>query len=130
MFIGVHAMLAAQTNTPELMLQEDEAKAFMKAAQNVMRHYSVAATQKTLDWISFAGVAGGMYGTRFFAISMRRKMEAAERGGGEVLQFRRRPRAVDPVKTETPPAAAAPFDGGEYVPSIFPDAPVDETGGF
>jgi hypothetical protein len=73
MFVGLHAMLARATDTPEIELTPDEGAAFMGAAQNVLRHYSVAATQKTLDWIAFAGVTSGIYGPRMFAIHMRRK---------------------------------------------------------
>lgn len=73
MFVGLHVLLAAQTNTPELAISEGEAKDFMASAQNVMRHYSVETTQKTLDWIAFAGCAAGIYVPRVVAISVRRR---------------------------------------------------------
>lgn len=41
----------------------------MKAAQNVLRHYSVETTQKTMDWISFVGVTTMIYAPRIVAIS-------------------------------------------------------------
>lgn len=106
MFVGLHAVLAQRTNTPELAIGMDEGAAFMGAAQNVMRHYSVEATQKTLDWISFAGVAGGMYLTRAVAITNRLAVEKRERAdfgrpeAGQVLRFRRpgrEPPAPEPV---------------------------------
>lgn len=75
MFVGIHAVLAERTNTPELMISPDEGKQFMASAQNVMRHYSVQSTQKTMDWIAFGGYASMMYGTRFAAISMRKREE-------------------------------------------------------
>lgn len=75
MFVGLHMMLANVSETPEWMITPDEGNDFMKAAQNVMRHYSVQSTQKTLDWISLFGVAGGMYGTRVAAISIRKRRE-------------------------------------------------------
>jgi len=75
MFVGLHAMVAMQTGTPEIEITPEEGTAFLNAAQNVMRHYSVETTQKTLDWIAFAGVAVGMYGTRAVAIMARQRAE-------------------------------------------------------
>lgn len=107
MFIGVHMMMAQRLNTPELAITPDEGIAFMTAAQNVLRHYSVEATQKTLDWIAFAGIGGGMYLTRGVAISQRLGQERAERQAagerGQVIRFRRPGRE----------AAPAPAGGGE-----------------
>lgn len=70
-------MLAERMDIPELAVSEDEGKQFMQAAQNVMRHYSVETTQKTLDWIAFAGTSAGIYGTRVAAYNFRKKQEAA-----------------------------------------------------
>lgn len=114
MFVGVHMMLAVKTNTPELIIQQDEGEAFMKAGQNVLRHYSVEATQKTLDWLAFAGIGGGMYLTRGVAISARLTQERAERQvapRGQVLRFR--PRAGAP--------GAAPPAEGEPAPGVVTD---------
>lgn len=79
MFVGLHAILAERTGVPELQMSDDEGKQFMLAAQNVMRHYSVETTQKTLDWIALFGTAGGIYGTRFAAYQMRKNAEKAEK---------------------------------------------------
>jgi hypothetical protein len=118
MFVGVHAMLAMQTKTPELAIEPVEAASFMKAAQNVLRHYSVQTTQKTLDWIAFLGVAGGMYGTRAFAISARLAAERATKGDGKVMQFRRPVRVVPETEPASQPGGqVAPMD---YVPSVPP----------
>lgn len=75
MFVGVHAMLAANLEAPELAISEDDGKAFMRSAQNVMRHYSVETTQKTLDWIAFIGTVSGMYAPRITAVAVRRRAE-------------------------------------------------------
>lgn len=100
MFVGIHALLAERTETPELVISEEEGKDFMAAVQNVMRHYSVETTQKTLDIVALIGTASGMYVPRMAAIGMRRKM--AKRGG--------------PVRRQAPP----PQQGAEVV-SIVPD---------
>lgn len=73
MFVGLHALLADRTNVPQIAITEDEGKQFMTAAQNVMRHYSVETTQKTLDWIAFAGVGAGIYMPRLAAIGIERR---------------------------------------------------------
>lgn len=86
MFVGLHVLLAHNTNTPELMITDDEGKQFMASAQNVMRHYSVQSTQKTLDWIAFAGVTIAMYAPRVVAIRIRKNHE---KPAGEVVQFSR-----------------------------------------
>lgn len=121
MFVGLHATLAMMTKTPELQVSEQEGRDFMKAAQNVMRHYSVQSTQKTLDWLAFGGIAAGLYGTRAFAVSMRRNMETAGKREerGQVLQFPDRGR-----KAAEPEPAAAPV----YAPSVPQGDP--EGGGF
>lgn len=127
MFVGVHAMLAMQTKTPELAITEDEGKALMRAAQNVMRHYSVQTTQKTLDWVAFLGAAGGMYGTRLFAISVRRSAERAAKAaeGGNVYPWPHKPKSRPGPASETIPAET--IGQQPYTPSVvaggdeFPD---------
>jgi hypothetical protein len=76
--VGIHALLAERTNTPELAMEMDEGKQFMTAAQNVMRHYSVETTQKTLDIIAFCGVTAQLYMPRIAAITIRKKTEGMQ----------------------------------------------------
>lgn len=121
MFVGLHAVLAMQTKTPELMINDQEGKDFTKAAQKVMTHYSVQTTQKTLDWLAFLGVSVGMYAPRIVAINARRKAEAGAKGDGEVLRFKPKPRP-DHLR-EVPPADPVQPD---YVPSV----PPGDYGGF
>lgn len=75
MFVGLHAALAMASRTPEWEISDEEGVAFQKAAQSVLRHYSVETTQKTMDWIAFSGVTVGIYGTRLVAISQRKRHE-------------------------------------------------------
>ncbi len=76
MFIGLHLGLARLTGIEELEISDDEGKSFMTAAQNVARHYSVQTTQKTMDWIAFAGVTASIYATRAVVIVRNRKIES------------------------------------------------------
>lgn len=111
MLVGVHATLAMLTQTPELAISDDEGAGFMKAAQNVMQHYSVTSTQKSIDWITFMGATLGMYAPRIVAIRMRHAEERKMRQAAGVTTFpaaearRRGPRPV-----ETPAASDITFD--------------------
>lgn len=79
MFVGLHVVASTQFNVPELSMDMAEGDQFMKSAQNVLRHYSVETTQKTLDWIAFGGTVMMIYGTRWGAYMIRKKTEAAPR---------------------------------------------------
>ena len=72
MFVGLHVAIAGATKTPEFAITDEEGDQFMKAAQNVMRHYSVETTQKTLDWIAFAGVCAQIYAPRIVAVAAKK----------------------------------------------------------
>lgn len=54
-----------------MAISDEEGEQFMKSAQNVMRHYNVQTTQKTLDWVALMGVSATIYGTRLYAIMNR-----------------------------------------------------------
>ena len=71
-------VLASATDTPELVMDMKEGEDFMKSAQNVMRHYSVESSQKTIDWLAFGGTCCMIYGTRFGAYMLRKRSEAKE----------------------------------------------------
>src|SRR4029077_9160444 len=60
----MHVQLSRLADCPELAMSEQDAKVLMTAAQNVMRHYSIAASQKAIDWMTFASVASFMYAPR------------------------------------------------------------------
>lgn len=80
MFVGIHVLLAQNTRTPEIAIRDDEGEQFLKSAENVLKHYSVTTTQKTIDWITFIGTASAIYGTRIVAIGARRRAEILARG--------------------------------------------------
>ena len=101
----------------------------MKAAQNVARHYSVQTTQKTLDWIAFAGIGVGMYGPRVVAIAVRERGQQPSRGG-EVVRFPQRPPFARPQATAAPPAQPAPpVEQPAPTPMVEPEFGED-GGGF
>jgi hypothetical protein len=91
MFVGMHAALAAATHVDELAITMDQGAAFMEAAGNVARHYAIQTTQKTMDWIAFAGVAAGLYVPKILAINAKRAAQQQapqhHNGGAEVLDM-------------------------------------------
>lgn len=72
MFVGLHVMLAQATATEELAISMEEGEAWLKAAQNYMRHYNVVAQQKTIDFIALMGCTVAIYGPRVGAIMVNR----------------------------------------------------------
>jgi hypothetical protein len=93
-------LLAGWAETPELAITDDEGAKFLAAAQNVMRHYSVKSTQKTLDWITFAGISAQIYGQRFMALSIRLRLEQNPRP-----PMLRPLASVTPIRQNAPPQA-------------------------
>lgn len=66
-------MLAHVTKTEELALDQEEAANLAKGIANVARHYSVQASQVSLDWANLAMTLIMVYGTRGVAIKNNRK---------------------------------------------------------
>ena len=102
MFVGVHVILAGAVDVPELVIDEGEGKQFMVSAQNVMRHYSVESSQKTIDWLAFGGTCAMIYGTRWGAYMMRKRAEKTERPTAKVYTMAPRP-ASAPQETQFQP---------------------------
>jgi hypothetical protein len=83
LLIGAHALLAGFTKEDIWKLEQEEAHRFSGALENVARHYDIQTSQKTVDWIALAMVAGGIYGTRVYAISVKKSMaKKAQQGNG------------------------------------------------
>jgi hypothetical protein len=73
LFVSTHVVLAKATGVPELTITDAEGEQFLKACENVARHYSVTTTQKTLDWLALIGAGVQIYGTRAMVIIADRK---------------------------------------------------------
>lgn len=114
MFVGVHVLLGMRLNAPELIISEEEGEQFMTRAQAVLKHYSIEASQKAIDWMAFAGVTAGIYVPRAAAIYFRMKsgqhavMPGEAQGGPEMS--RPKPNGHDPHAFEIRPDE---FGGGE-----------------
>lgn len=117
MFVGAHVALSGALNVPELAMDMEEGDRFFKAAQNVMRHYSVDTTQKTVDWIAFAGVVATIYGSRFGAFMVRKRMEAEPRTAAFRAPTSQRSHMNGTGKVAETPVQPAP----NFSPSAEPD---------
>jgi hypothetical protein len=68
-------MGAAALETPELKLDESEAKTLAQAIGNVAAYYPISIDPKTLVWANLIMVCGAIYGSRAIAIFARKKQE-------------------------------------------------------
>lgn len=77
---GLHEMAANFTNTEELSLDEDEAKALGEATVRVAQEYDMPMPDaKTMAWVNLAKVLSVVYGPRVGAIRMRKAQERRNR---------------------------------------------------
>jgi hypothetical protein len=91
---GVHLQLARLADCPAVAMSEVEAKSFLLAWQTYLRHFSIAATQRTVDLVTACGVTLFLYVPRGVALAERRKygphgrQDEAPRPAGPVPLFR------------------------------------------
>jgi len=84
---SVHLAISAIAKTPELALDQAEARELAKAAVAVQAHYETVIDPKILAWGQLIVVMGGVYGPRAFAIKMRLDNEkSAKRVKSNVVQ--------------------------------------------
>jgi hypothetical protein len=86
LFVAINGMLAMGTGNPELAMTDDDGARFALAWSNVLRHYNVATTQKTFDWIMAGGITATLYIPRVHAINQRRRAEAVARRARPMTQ--------------------------------------------
>jgi hypothetical protein len=72
-------------------MSEAEARQFLQAWQNYLRHFEIGATQKTIDLMTAAGVTVFLYAPRAVAFSERKNRPQPRRappsGPAQVFQF-------------------------------------------
>lgn len=100
LFVGLHVVIAEASKTPEIAINMQEGDHIMRAAQNVMRHYNVQSTQKTLDWISLVGACSMVYVPRIVTI-------AANKRAREAVNINPRPQPMQTVHADAPPGSPA-----------------------
>lgn len=121
----MHVQLARIADCPELAMSEGDARTLMASAQNVLRHYSIQATQRAVDWITFGSVAMFMYVPRAVALVQRRQQGNAPPprpqwdGPAQVFQFtpphapQHAPQPQQQPQQQQPPAASIEPDFAE-----------------
>jgi hypothetical protein len=91
-FIGplliVHELAAHKTNTPELEIDEQEAKAICSAGDDVLAFYNKVPSPEMQVWLGFGTALSMVYGPRWVAIRTRMKREAKEREARKVQPIR------------------------------------------
>lgn len=86
--IGIHALLAAATRTPELVLEADESKPLAVAVAELAKHYDLPGLDaKTTAWVGLIMVCGQVYVPRAVMIKQRLDAEAKERKPSNVVQL-------------------------------------------
>jgi len=73
--------LAGATSTPELVLDDDEAKGLATATVNVLDLYDIRPDPKVEAVVSLIAVTIATYAPRAIAIRMRREQEKQEKKG-------------------------------------------------
>jgi len=122
----MHVQLARIADCPELAMSEGDARTLMASAQNVLRHYSIQATQRAVDWITFGSVAMFMYVPRAVALVQRRQRSNAPpqqwHGPAQVFQFTP-PHQQQPQQQEQPQPQQQAGLGGAAIEPDFGEQP-------
>lgn len=71
----LHIGIASATKTPEMALEEEEAKSLAGATSDVLKQFDIRPDPKVEALIGLAIVAGGIYGPRVYLIRERLKEE-------------------------------------------------------
>jgi hypothetical protein len=77
-----HSSIAAMTQTPEMELEEEEAKAVAESGLTLAAMYDITPDPKLQAMLNFAIIMGMTYGTRIIAIRARKSQEKEERKPG------------------------------------------------
>ncbi len=78
--LSIHQMLAGIAQRPEILINEDQAKALATAAAHVQSFYPSKANAKALAWANLAMIAGAVYGPKVVAIMQSQKEGARSHG--------------------------------------------------
>jgi hypothetical protein len=134
---GIHALLSATLQIPELALDKSEGDALAKALANLQRFYNIQVTEKALAWSNLAMTLATVYGTRLGAIAARKAADKRPKPAGATIlrpDFQRppQPSVMTPAPSMSPdgdPTSAPPIDGGAKPTTvgdnIFASTPAD-----
>ena len=104
LIFSAHQMVSAIV--PELELDQDEAKRYADATQNLMKHYDHKINPKVMAWLQFSCVVGGIYGPRAVAVYKRMESETVRKPDPQPINAPRpaqeQPRVSKPWSETTP----------------------------
>lgn len=100
-----HMMAATFFDASELVLSEGECTAYADAIKNVSAQYNHNIDPRVMAWGNLALVAGGIYGTRIFAIRNRMKAEDAKTPDTKVISM---PSAATAAAKQAPSKTVVP----------------------
>ena len=126
-WVGLHLQVAKLSGNPELAISEADGKSFLTAAQNVLRHYPVVASQRAIDWAAFAFVTSFIYVPRAVAIAQRRQHGETRQDAPGATVFQFHPPASGRSNGATPPSdfvevpPIPPTVDGEAIPMAEPE---------
>ena len=86
-------------------MTESEAKSFLLAWQNYLRHFSIAATQRTVDLVTACGVTLFLYVPRGMALAERKRAgppQPRQQPQGPAQVFRFTPPPITPQPAPEP----------------------------
>jgi hypothetical protein len=106
--------------TPEMELNEDEARKFAGSLARVSSLYDDRINPKLVAWIDLVCVAGAIYGPRAIAISARMKTESTTRPAPVVINQPRQSAG----KSSNAPGPRSPVEmfGDLFSGAAIPDA--------
>lgn len=76
--LSLHGMAAMALKSPELVIDDTEAKALSEGILAVQSHYNFAASAEVMAWVNLAAIMLGVYGPRVVLIRERKKTERAK----------------------------------------------------
>ena len=73
---------------PEMQLSDAEAEAYAAACIEVGKQYDIVVNPKVAAWLHLIGVTGTVYGTRLYAMHIRRQQTAVPKPPNNVVDMK------------------------------------------
>jgi hypothetical protein len=124
LLLSAHFAVAAFLETPELEINQVQAKQYAESLKEVMKHYQTVVDPKKLAWAQLIFVMGGIYGPMFPAIRDR-KSKTPVVAKPTVTKSPEAPTPIDRNKQERPKTSGRSW--AEMSPSEINPQPPGET---
>jgi hypothetical protein len=132
LLLSAHFAVASFLDTPELELNQVQAKQYADSLKEVMRHYQTTIDPKKLAWVQLIFTMGGIYGPMIPAMRNRKEKDAkrlpapvtatSKVAPASPTPIDRKPEAPKPAQArswaEMSPSEINPMPPGEIVESL------------